>query len=103
MEDSGKNKLMARGDTEMSESQEKENQESLLKCVSPGERLRLRDGAMAHVRKREWVFKGTEKDGTLLLMHENESYGLVVKENDIDWEVYQKASPAPTFSSRNEG
>ena len=86
----------------MSEGHEQKNQESVLKRVAPGERLRLRDGAMAHVRKREWVFKGIEKDGALLLMHENESYGLVVKENDIDWETYQKVSPTIAFPRRNE-
>ncbi len=87
----------------MPATDKKEIQESVLNRITPGERLRLRDGAMAHVRKRDWVFKGIEKDGALLLMHENESYGLVVKENDIDWEGYQKASPAQTFPSRDAG
>jgi hypothetical protein len=87
----------------MSKSHANENPESLLNQVTPGERLRLRDGAMAHVRKREWVFKGIEQDGSILLMHERESYGLVVKVTDIDWEAYQKATPGPTFSSQSEG
>jgi hypothetical protein len=89
--------------TDMPEAEKKENRPSLLEGVTPGERLRLRDGAMAHVRKREWVFKGIEKDGALLLMHESESYGLVVKENDIDWEAYRKVSPTIAFPRRNEG
>jgi len=87
----------------MCESHAKKNHESLVNRITPGERVRLRDGAMAHVRKREWVFKGMEKDGALLLMHENESYGLVVKENDIDWEAYRKVSPTIAFPRRNEG
>jgi len=79
----------------------KENQKSFLKRVTPGERLKLREGAMVHVRKREWVFKGIEKDGPILLMHENESYGLVVKEDEIEWEAYQRLPPL-SFLSRDE-
>jgi hypothetical protein len=70
----------------MPEADKKENQPSLLEKVNPGQWLRLRDGAMAHVRKREWVFKGIEKDGSILLMRETEAYGLVVQEDDIGLE-----------------
>jgi len=63
---------------------------SLLKYITPGERLRLRDDFLRHVHPREWIFKRIESEGTILLVHESGGFGWSVKTENIDWEAYKK-------------
>jgi hypothetical protein len=63
---------------------------SILKSITPGERLRLRDDALGHVQPRQWIFKRIESDDTILLMDESGGFGWSVKIDNIDWEAYEK-------------
>ncbi len=62
----------------------------LLKSITPGDRLRLRDDTLRRVRPREWIYKWMGEDGTILLVHESGGFGWSVKIDQIDWEAYQK-------------
>jgi translation elongation factor P/translation initiation factor 5A len=60
-----------------------------LRFLKEGDRLRLKDNALPHVKTREWIFK--QEEGTsLLLMHEKEYYGLSVKASQINWQEYNR-------------
>ncbi len=63
---------------------------TLLKCITPGDRLRLRDDFLRHVHPREWIFKRVESDGRILLVDESGEFGWSVKTDDIDWDAYKK-------------
>ena len=69
---------------------EKERKESILKSITPGERLKLRDGALGHVQPRQWIFIRIESNDTILLMDESGGFGWSVKIKNIDWEAYKK-------------
>ena len=69
---------------------EKERKESILKSIIPGERLKLRDGALEHVQPRQWIFIRIENNDTILLMDESGGFGWSVKIKNIDWEAYEK-------------
>jgi len=69
---------------------EQERRKSILKSITPGERLRLRDDVLGHVQPRQWIFKKMENNDTILLMHESGRFGWSVKINNIDWEAYEK-------------
>ena len=69
---------------------ERKAKKPLLKSISSGERLRLRDDVLTHIRPREWVFRRVGDDDTILLVHENGGFGWSVKIDQIDWEAYQK-------------
>jgi hypothetical protein len=69
---------------------EQGGKKSILKSITPGERLRLRDDALGHVQPRQWIFKRIESNDTILLMDESGEFGWSVKMDNIDWEAYEK-------------
>ena len=69
---------------------EQGRKKSILKSITPGERLRLRDDALGHVQPRQWIFKRIERNDTILLMNESGGFGWSVKTDNIDWEAYEK-------------
>jgi hypothetical protein len=69
---------------------EQGRKKSILKSISPGERLRLREDALGHVQPRQWIFKRIENNDTILLMDESGGFGWSVKMDNIDWEAYEK-------------
>ena len=69
---------------------EQGTKKSILKSITPGERLRLRDDALGHVQPRQWIFKRIESNDTILLMDESGGFGWSVKIDSIDWEAYAK-------------
>lgn len=69
---------------------EQGGKKSILKSITPGERLRLRDDALGHVQPRQWIFERIESNDTILLMDESEGFGWSVKIDNIDWEAYEK-------------
>ncbi len=75
----------------MARLSEQRGKQHLLKSVSPGERLRLRDDVLRHMRPREWIFKKVESGGrTILLLDESGGFGWSVKIDNIDWEAYER-------------
>jgi len=71
---------------------EQRGKQHLLKSLSPGERLRLRDNVLRHLYPREWIFNRLENGDTILLMHESGGFGWIVKIDHIDWKAYEKQS-----------
>ena len=71
---------------------EQDRKKLILKSITPGERLKLRDDALGHIQPRQWVFKKVESDDTVLLMDESGGFGWSVKIDNIDWEAYEKQS-----------
>ena len=69
---------------------EQGRKKSILKSITPGERLRLRDDALGYVQPRQWIFKRIESNDTILLMDESGGFGWSVKIDNIDWEAYEK-------------
>ena len=69
---------------------EQGRKKSILKSITPGERLRLRDDALGHIQPRQWIFKRIESNNTILLMDESGGFGWSVKIDNIDWEAYEK-------------
>ncbi len=59
--------------------------ESILKSISPGRCLKLREGVHQQLREREWFFRRVESD-LVFLIHQSRAYGIVVKISDIDWD-----------------
>jgi len=51
-----------------------------------GKPLRLREGVYRQLRDREWVFNRAEKE-MIFLIHTSGAYGVVVKSEDIDWNM----------------
>jgi len=76
---------------------EQERKKSILKSITPGERLRLRDDALSHVQPRQWIFKKIESDDTIQLMDESGEFGWSIKMDNIDWEAYEKQSGKRLF------
>ena len=64
---------------------------SLLKSMTPGELLRLRDDVHRYVQTREWILGRVEKDNTILLAHESGGFRWSIKMDDVDWEAYRKS------------
>ncbi len=62
----------------------KEHLRSILKSLSPGRCLRLREGVHKQVKEREWLFQRVENN-LIFLIHESRLYGIAVRINDIDW------------------
>jgi len=67
--------------------QKREN--SILKSITPGERLRLRDGVLEDVQPRQWIFIRIESNKNILLMDESGGFGWSARIKDIDWETYR--------------
>jgi hypothetical protein len=51
---------------------------------TPGDKVRLRSGALPAVKIREWTFKQLLKTGKLLLEHKPKNYTLEVEIKDIE-------------------
>jgi hypothetical protein len=58
--------------------------DSRLNSTSPGKLLKLREGLYKQLRDREWIFNRTENN-LIFLIHKNGAYGVVVRNEDIDW------------------
>ena len=76
---------------------EQERKKSILKSITPGERLRLRDDVLGHVQPRQWIFKKIESDDTIQLVDESGEFGWSIKIGNIDWEAYEKQSGKRLF------
>ena len=61
---------------------------SRLDSVSSGRLLKLKDGLYRQLREREWIFNRTENN-LVFLIHKEGAYGVVVRNEDIDWNEYQ--------------
>ncbi len=64
----------------------KEDVNSILRSISADKCLRLREGVHKQLREREWLFQKVEND-LVFLIHESGVFGIVVRTNDIDWNV----------------
>ncbi len=62
----------------------KEHLKSILRSISPGRCLKLREDVYKQLREREWFFRRVEND-LVFLIHESRAYGIAVRINDIDW------------------
>jgi hypothetical protein len=62
-------------------------EEEKMPILKRGDRIRLRDGVLTHVKTREWIFDQKEND-SFVVIHETLSYGLTVKPSEIDWEEF---------------
>ena len=49
-----------------------------------GKPLRIREGLYKQLREREWIFNRMENN-LIFLIHKNGAYGVVVRNEDIDW------------------
>jgi hypothetical protein len=65
-------------------------EDDCLESVTEGEKLRLKEGRLPHVKIREWEFKAVEKGKVILLAHKSKGYSLEVNPEDIDWEFCRK-------------
>jgi len=57
---------------------------SRLSSVSSGKVLKLKEGLYRQLKEREWMFNRTE-DNLVFLIHKEGAYGVVVRNEDIDW------------------
>ena len=57
---------------------------SRLSSVSSGKVLKLKEGLYRQLTEREWIFNRTE-DNLIFLIHKDGAYGVVVRNEDIDW------------------
>ncbi len=57
---------------------------SRLSSVASGKVLKLKDGLYRQLKEREWIFNRTE-DNLIFLLHKEGAYGVVVRNEDIDW------------------
>jgi len=55
-----------------------------INSVPSGKLLKLRDGLYGQLKEREWIFNRTE-DNLVFLIHKEGAYGVVVRNEDIDW------------------
>ena len=55
-----------------------------INSVSSGQHLRLRDGLYRQLKEREWIYNRTENN-LIFLIHKDGTYGVVVRDEDIDW------------------
>jgi hypothetical protein len=67
-----------------------------LKLPSPGDPVKLRKDILPHIKVREWTFLGKSQDSIILITYKPKGRILkVVKEDDIDWDDYQKNTIRP--------
>jgi hypothetical protein len=57
---------------------------SRLSSVSSGKVLKLKEGLYRQLKEREWIFNRTEEN-LVFLIHKEGAYGVVVRNEDIDW------------------
>ena len=55
-----------------------------MNSILPGKPLKIREGLYKQLREREWIFNRTEDD-LIFLIHKDGAYGVVVRNEDIDW------------------
>jgi hypothetical protein len=55
-----------------------------LGSVTSGKLLKLKDGLYRQLKEREWLFNRTENN-LIFLIHKDGAYGVVVRNEDIDW------------------
>ena len=55
-----------------------------LRSVSSGKVLKLKEGLYRQLKERERIFNRTE-DNLIFLLHKEGAYGVVVRDEDIDW------------------
>lgn len=55
-----------------------------LKSLFSGKLLKLKDGLYRQLKEREWKFNRTENN-LIFLIHKEGAYGVVVRNEDIDW------------------
>ena len=55
-----------------------------LKSLSAGMVLKLKDGLYRQLKDRQWIFNRTENN-MIFLIHKEGAYGVVVRNEDIDW------------------
>ncbi len=60
-----------------------------LKSLSSGKLLTLKDGLYRRLRARQWIFNRME-DNLIFLIHKEGAYGVVVRDEDVDWEEGQR-------------
>jgi hypothetical protein len=56
-----------------------------MKMVLPAEKVRLKDGVLPHLEKREWEIQTIER-GFVMLKHRKYKFTLMVKEDAIEGE-----------------
>ena len=56
-----------------------------LKSLSSGKVLKLKDGLYGQLRERQWIFNRMENN-LIFLIHKEGAYGVVVRNEDIDWD-----------------
>ena len=61
-----------------------------LRSLPSGKILTLKDGLYRQRRGRQWIFNRTENNW-IFLIHKEGAYGVVVRNEDIDWEECHKA------------
>jgi hypothetical protein len=55
-----------------------------LKSLSSGKLLKLKDGLYRQLKELQWIFNRTENN-LVFLIHKEGAYGVVVRNEDIDW------------------
>ena len=55
-----------------------------INSVFSGKVLKLKEGLYRQLKDREWIFNRTEND-PIFLIHKEGVYGVVVRNEDIDW------------------
>ena len=55
-----------------------------LKSLSSGNLIKLKDGLYRQLKERQWIFNRTENNLVFLINKEG-AYGVVVRNEDIDW------------------
>jgi hypothetical protein len=55
-----------------------------LKSLPSGKLLKLKDGLYRQLKERQWIFNRTENN-LVFLIHKEGAYGVVVRNEDIDW------------------
>ena len=55
-----------------------------LKSISSGKPLKLKESLYKQLKEREWIFNRTENNW-IFLIHKDGAYGVVVRNEDIDW------------------
>lgn len=55
-----------------------------LSSTSSGKVLKLKEGLYRQLKEREWIFNRRE-DNLIFLLHKEGPYGVVVRNEDIDW------------------
>ena len=55
-----------------------------LKSLCSGKPLKLKDGLYKQLKERQWIFNRMENN-LIFLIHKEGAYGVVVRNEDIDW------------------